>query len=65
MSSELQPRYIAVTDGDENSVFDTKKERDLYPTKSGNRDYQCKTCREWDAKHIAKALNLWEEMHVK
>lgn len=63
MSSQLPPRFVVVTDGDENTVFDNKKERDLFPTKSGNRDYQCKTCRPWTAKHIAAALNLWQELH--
>ena len=63
MNIKLKQRYEAVTDGNENSVFDHEKKYDLFPTKSGNRDYQSKKCRKEDAAHIANCLNFWQTVH--
>jgi len=52
-------RFIVVSDLPEYTVFDTKEQRDLYPTKSGNRDYACKECDSATAGIIAAALNCY------
>ena len=52
-------RFTVVTDGDEASVFDHQREQDLFPTKSGNRDYQCLHCDIWQAGQIADAMEVY------
>jgi hypothetical protein len=58
MNEPERERFIVVTDLPEYSVFDRLKERDLFPTKSGNRDYQCTACTEETARAIALAMNV-------
>ena len=53
----MNNRYLVVSDLPEYSVFDTKTNRDLFPTKSGNRDYACRSCSRRDADMITNALN--------
>jgi hypothetical protein len=56
----VRPRRFSVAhDGAENTVYDEQAGRDLFPTKSGNRDYQCRTCDEQTAAEIALALNVY------
>jgi len=52
-------RFTTVSDGSEYSVYDAEAKRDLFPTKSGNRDYQCKRCERETADQIALALNVY------
>jgi len=59
----IEERYEVVSDGRESSVFDHREKRDLFPTKSGNRDYQCEMARPEDVEHIARCLNLWQQVH--
>jgi hypothetical protein len=40
-------------------VYDHVEQRDLFPTKSGNRQYACQTCDEHIALLIAEALNAY------
>ena len=56
--SPFVQRYSVVSDGFEYTVWDNEKKCDLFPTKSGNRDYSCKQCPESIAHQIATALNL-------
>lgn len=55
-------RFKTVSDNDEYSVWDTQKEKDLFPTKSGNRDYTCKKCTKETADAITYALNYMEKI---
>ena len=55
-------RYEIVSDCDEYSVWDNNEKRDLFPTKSTNRNYACKWgCDKTTAKKIADALNASED----
>jgi hypothetical protein len=56
--SPKKERYVVTTDLPEFTVHDLVEKRDLFPTKSGNRDYSCSRCYEKDATLIAMALNL-------
>jgi hypothetical protein len=51
-------RYVVVSDLPEFTVRDRIKNVDLFPTKSGNRNYACSFCDEPTAKQIADALNF-------
>ena len=57
---EHADRYSVVSDLPEYSVYDHVKKRDLFPTKSGNRDHKSTRCFEEDAQMIAQALNRME-----
>ena len=57
-------RYTVVSDLPEYSVYDHVKKRDLFPTKSGNRDYKCVRCYQEDAQMIAQALNRMESERI-
>ena len=52
-------RFSVAHDGAESTVYDEQDGRDLFPTKSGNRDYQCRICDEQTAAEIALALNVY------
>jgi len=56
MSNEK--RYHAVSDLPEWTVHDDEAIRDLFPTKSGNRNNACRQCSADTAKLIADALKL-------
>ena len=56
---EPKKRFEAVSDLPEWTVFDHVEKRDLFPTKSGNRQYACKMCHEDVALLIAEALNAY------
>ncbi len=51
------PRFVAVADGIQATVFDTKTQRDLFPTTTGNRATECGI---GTAVMIAEALNFYE-----
>ncbi len=51
------PRFIAVADGIQATVFDTKTQKDLFPTTTGNRVNECGF---GTAVMIAEALNFYE-----
>jgi hypothetical protein len=51
------PRFVAVADGIQATVFDTRRHRDLFPTTTGNRSDECGF---GTAKWIAEALNFYE-----
>jgi|GEM_PF-1995180 len=51
------PRFVVVSDLPEWTVWDQKRQCDLFPTKSGNRDKSCGRCYEETAHMIADALN--------
>lgn len=53
-------RYSVASDGSENTVYDHEDNRDLFPTKSGNRDYQCRKCDAQTAEEIALAMNVYD-----
>jgi hypothetical protein len=53
-------RYSVASDGSENTVYDHEDDRDLFPTKSGNRDYQCRKCDAQTAEEIALAMNVYD-----
>jgi len=55
----VRPRFVVVSDLPEWSVWDTETKRDLFPTKSGNRDYACKQCDSVTAAMIAESLNFY------
>jgi len=60
------PRYEVVSDLPEWTVWDNLQKRDLFPTKSGNRDQSCRLCGSEDALLIATALNEYAgKMEVK
>jgi len=52
-------RFKVVSDGNEFTVWDTQEERDLFPTRSGNRNFACKQCPEHIAGLIAEAMNAY------
>lgn len=52
-------RFEAVSDLPEWTVFDHVEKRDLFPTKSGNRDYAGMRCERHIAALIADALNFY------
>lgn len=54
---EQSDRYTVASDLPEYTVYDHVKKRDMFPTKSGNRDHKSTRCFEEDAELIAKALN--------
>ena len=56
---EPKKRFEAVSDLPEWTVWDNQEKRDLFPTKSGNRQYACKMCHENIALLIADALNAY------
>ena len=56
---EPKKRFEAVSDLPEWTVYDHVEQRDLFPTKSGNRQYACQTCDEHIALLIAEALNAY------
>lgn len=62
-SPEIQ-RYVVTTDYPEHTVYDQVQKRDLFPTKSGNRDYKCVRCYREDAAMIAQALNSMESQRI-
>jgi hypothetical protein len=53
------PRFVVVSDLPEWTVWDQERQRDLFPTKSGNRDNACRRCGEDTAHLIADALNAY------
>lgn len=53
------PRFVVVSDLPEWTVWDQERKCDLFPTKSGNRDYACRRCSEHTAHLIADALNAY------
>ena len=53
----MDEQYKVVSDFPEYVVWDSKYYRDLFTTKSGNRDYACRQCTRNDAELIADALN--------
>ncbi len=53
------PRFVVVSDLPEWTVWDQERQCDLFPTKSGNRDYACRRCGEDTAHMIADALNAY------
>jgi len=53
------PRFVVVSDLPEWTVWDQERQCDLFPTKSGNRDYSCCRCGEDTAHLIADALNAY------
>jgi len=59
-ASPESSRYTVATDYPEHTVYDRVKKRDLFPTRSGNRGYQCLRCYQEDAVLIAQALNQME-----
>jgi hypothetical protein len=56
-SPPYSPRFVVVSDLPEWTVWDQERQCDLFPTKSGNRDYACRRCDEDTAHMIADALN--------
>lgn len=50
-------RFVVISDLPEWTVWDKERQCDLFPTKSGNRDYACRRCEEDTAHLIADALN--------
>lgn len=60
MARLVRLRYSVASDGSENTVYDHEDDRDLFPTKSGNRDYQCRKCDERTAEEIALAMNVYD-----
>ena len=53
------PRFVPVSDLPEWTVWDQVNQCDLYPTKSGNRDYALRGRGEDTAHLIADALNAY------
>lgn len=53
------PRFVPVSDLPEWTVWDQVNQCDLYPTKSGNRDYALRGSGEDTAHLIADALNAY------
>ena len=51
------PRFVAVADGIQATVFDTRIQRDLFPTSTGNHARECGI---GTAAMIAEALNFYE-----
>ena len=59
----MSDRYEIVSDLPEWTVHDNRTHIDLFPTRSGNRNYACKFgCTEQGAKFIANALNSQSEL---
>lgn len=56
--SEMK-RFKVVSDLPEYTVWDNERQIDLFPTKSGNRDFACKRCEQYTASIIADALNFY------
>jgi len=57
-------RFAPVSDLPEYSVWDNEEQRDLFPTKSGNRRYACRQCSGDTASLIADALNYYFVHHL-
>ena len=53
------PRFVPVSDLPEWTVWDQVNQCDMYPTKSGNRDYALRGSGEDAAHLIADALNAY------
>ena len=52
-------RFAPCSDLPEWTVWDNERKCDLFPTKSGNRNYNCRRCDEATAQLIADALNAY------
>jgi len=57
--SDCSPRFVVVSDLPEYTVYDREQQLDMFPTKSGNRDYACRGCDSARANMIADALNFY------